>query len=55
MVKGDMRVAALALVAPIVLGALHQSKLGGSETRPLDIDAFANQHADAFIRAWQAS
>lgn len=50
--EGDLRIAALGLISPIVLGALHQSKLGGDALRPLDLDEFAKQHAEQFIRAW---
>ncbi|HEV2528170.1 MAG TPA: TetR/AcrR family transcriptional regulator [Thermomicrobiales bacterium] len=48
----DVRVAALALVSPLLLAAMHQRALGGDGTRPLDLDAFATAHAAAFIRAW---
>ncbi len=52
MKEGDLRIAALGLISPIVLGALHQAKLGGHAVRPLDLDEFAKQHAEQFIRAW---
>ena len=51
---GDVRTAALALISPLVLAVLHQSKLGGCEVRELDWEAFAQAHADAFVRAWEA-
>ncbi|MCA3254622.1 MAG: TetR/AcrR family transcriptional regulator [Alphaproteobacteria bacterium] len=51
---GDLRTAALQFVAPIVLAALHQQQLGGCSVRPLDLDAFAADHAAAFVRAWRA-
>ena len=50
--SGDPRAAALALVAPLLLAYLHQRELGGRKLRPLDLDAFATQHAEAFIRAY---
>jgi hypothetical protein len=49
---GDVRAAALAFVAPLVLAALHQGGLGGAVVRPLDLDAFAQTHAGAFVRGW---
>lgn len=52
--EGDLRVAALGLISPIVLSALHQTKLGGHAVRPLDLAEFARQHAEQFIRAWSA-
>lgn len=54
MIEGNLRVAALALISPVVLAALHQTKLGGHDVRPLDLDEFAKQHAERFVRAWSA-
>lgn len=51
---GDLRTAALQLVAPLLLAALHQRNLGGDRTRPLDLDAWADAHADTFVRGWAA-
>ena len=50
----DTRTAALALVSPILLALLHQNQLRGAEHWPLDVEAFARDHAEAFVRAYQA-
>lgn len=47
---GDARAGALMLISPLLMAHLHQSELGGNQTRLLDLDAFAAMHADAFIR-----
>lgn len=52
--QGDARSASLTLVAPLLLAWLHQSELGGSTIRPLDLDAFATDQAEAFVRAYAA-
>lgn len=52
MLSGDARHAALALLAPLVLGGLHQGELGGDRMRPLDLDALATDHAAAFVRGY---
>ena len=52
--QGDARIAALDLVAPVLLAALHQQELGGSTIRPLALDAFAEEHARRFVRGWRA-
>lgn len=49
----DVRVAALALIAPVIVAGLHQTRLGGREVRKLDLQSFAIEHAAAFVRAWQ--
>ncbi|MCA9608911.1 MAG: TetR/AcrR family transcriptional regulator [Myxococcales bacterium] len=46
----DPRAMALALLAPVVLALLHQDQLGGTTTRPLDVDAFVEIHVDRFLR-----
>ena len=44
---GDLRLAALALVGPILLALLHQQQLGGRGCRPLDLErAISTQLAD---------
>lgn len=48
---GDARASALMLVSPLLLAYLHQSELGGCDTRPLDLGDFAARHAAAFVRA----
>lgn len=47
---GNARAGALTLISPLLMAHLHQSELGGNQTRLLDLDAFAGMHADAFIR-----
>ncbi len=46
----DVRAAALSLVAPVVLALMHQDAFGGGAVHPLDVVAFAKQHA-----AWMAT
>jgi AcrR family transcriptional regulator len=58
--RGDMRAcdpraAALAIVAPLTIGMLHQHRLGGSHVRPLDLGAFVKQHTEAMIHAFAAT
>ena len=50
----DARHAALALIAPAVLALLHQNELGGGTCRPLDLEKFLDEHAQAFVRANRA-
>ena len=50
----DVRVAALALIAPLILAALHQMELGGEKLRCLDLPQFAKNHGEAFIRGYQS-
>ncbi len=45
------RHAALALMSPLVLGLLHQDGLYGAKCRPLDLDAFLDDHVKRFLRA----
>lgn len=49
----NLRHAALALLAPLLLAQLHQDELGGAACRPLDLDAFLEDHAAAFVRAYR--
>ena len=49
MQKVDPRHAALALVAPLFVAGLHQTSLGGTTVRALDISAFATAHAARFV------
>ena len=51
----DLRHAALALAAPVLLGLLHQMELGGHTYRPLDVSAFLDDHVAAFVRAYGAA
>jgi len=50
----DTRVAALALLSPLVIAHFHQNELGGVDTRRLDFETFANEHVSAFLRAYRA-
>nr|WP_156450083.1 hypothetical protein [Bradyrhizobium sp. CCH5-A9] len=53
--KVDPRGPALALIAPVLLAFLHQGELGGAERRPIELDAFLAEHAEAFVRAWSCA
>ncbi|SFZ83326.1 transcriptional regulator, TetR family [Devosia enhydra] len=48
----DLRTAGLMLLAPLTLGTLHQKSLSGETIRPLDLDAFLAELAEAFLRAY---
>ncbi len=50
--SGDLRHAALALVCPALLALLHQHDLHGASCRPLDVDAFLDDHVARFVRGW---
>ncbi|MBL8677721.1 MAG: TetR/AcrR family transcriptional regulator [Myxococcales bacterium] len=50
----SLRVAALALVAPVLVALLHQGSLGGRACRPLDIDAFLVEHVERWADAYGA-
>lgn len=52
--SGDVRLAALQLLAPVILALLHQDALDGARCRPLDVDAFVAGHLDRFLLAWRA-
>lgn len=54
LVVNDARVAALALLGPLVLGLLHQRQLGGRRTRPLDEAAFLEGLVDGFLSGYGA-
>lgn len=51
----DLRVAALALVSPLVLGVLHQHGLCGNTVRPLSLPDMLRVHVGQFIRAYGIS
>ena len=46
----DLRQATLALLAPLVLGLLHQRELGGQRCRPLDLRGLAAAQLADFLR-----
>ena len=52
LVDADLRVAALTLLAPVVLGALHQRGLCGNEVRPLSLHALVDEQVTRFVRAY---
>ncbi|MEZ4451783.1 MAG: hypothetical protein R3B09_20135 [Nannocystaceae bacterium] len=47
-----IRAAGLAFLSPLILALLHQEGLGGRRCRPLDLAAFAEDHAARFLRAY---
>jgi AcrR family transcriptional regulator len=47
----NLRYAALALYAPLIMIFMHQHSLGGCQTRPADIDDFIESHAARFIKS----
>lgn len=49
----DLRSAALALLAPLLLGLLHQRGLGGARCRPLDFERFIDAHVAGFLRGYR--
>jgi AcrR family transcriptional regulator len=53
--QGDPRAAALMLISPLLVAHLHQHELGGTRTRPLDLESFGRDVADRFIRAYGSS
>jgi AcrR family transcriptional regulator len=48
----DLRHAALMLLSPVIVAALHQKHLCGSAGRPLDMDALCDSLADGFAAAY---
>lgn len=49
----DARNAALELLSPMVVAALHQFPLRGEAIRPLDWDSFCAQLGDSFLRSYE--
>jgi AcrR family transcriptional regulator len=47
----DLRYAALALFAPLIMIFMHQAALGGDRTRPANIDDFVHYHAASFLKS----
>lgn len=54
MVETDLRAAALVLIAPLLLGCLHQHQLGGDTASPLGLEALVEDVSGAFVRAYAA-
>lgn len=57
--RGEMRVtnlrhAAIGFIGPLFLALLHQVEFQGAELEPLDLDALARDHADAFARGYRS-
>lgn len=50
----DVRVGALALLAPVMLALLHQHQLSGRTCRPLEVPAFVERHLDGFFCGYAA-
>ena len=48
----DARAAAVQLLAPLVVARLHQDRLGGRASNPLDLRAMLDQQAEAFVRGY---
>ena len=55
LLPADLRVAALSLAAPVVLGALHQRGLCGNEVRPLSLHYLVDVQVTQFVRAYAAA
>ena len=51
----DARAAAVQLLAPLVMARLHQDRLGGRASNPLDVAAMLDQQAEAFVRGYAAA
>jgi AcrR family transcriptional regulator len=52
LINADLRVAALTLLAPVVLAALHQRGLCGNEVRPLSLHALVDEQVTRFVQAY---
>ena len=50
----DARAAAVQLLAPLVMARLHQDRLGGRASSPLDVEVMLDQQAEAFARGYAA-
>jgi AcrR family transcriptional regulator len=53
MKPGDARHAALMLIAPVLVGWHHQEQMFGRAIRPLDVPAFVDDLATAFVAAYR--
>ncbi len=47
----DSRSAAISFLSPLVVALIHQDSLNGVKCRPLDVDAFVEEHVWRFLRA----
>jgi AcrR family transcriptional regulator len=47
----NLRYAALELFSPLIMIFMHQSALGGNQTRPAKIEDFVHYHAATFIKS----
>lgn len=48
----DVRLAALSLLSPLILAALHQTGLGGACVRPLPLERVCDEQLERFLRAY---
>ena len=48
----NLRVAAFALLSPVIVSLIHQDQLSGNETRPFDVWTFVEEHVDRFVRGY---
>lgn len=53
MMPTDTRAAALMLLSPLLVAALHQDQMHGSQCNPMELYALADRVSDAFVRAYQ--
>jgi AcrR family transcriptional regulator len=52
MVATDTHAAAVLLISPLLIAALHQFHMGGRACSPVDLDAMADEICSAFVRAY---
>lgn len=50
----DIRLAALALLSPVLVALLHQDGLDGDRCRPLEVGSFIEAHVERFLRGYGA-
>lgn len=51
----NLRVAALALMAPVMFACFHQVQLAGAACRPLELEPFVAAHLTGFLRGYAPS
>ncbi|WP_217909856.1 TetR/AcrR family transcriptional regulator [Pseudenhygromyxa sp. WMMC2535] len=49
---GDLRVAAMSLISPLLLALLHQRGLGGDCSRPLDFEPFIEELVERWLAGY---